>query len=151
VVLSGKTSTSNDPSLFIIKLSNDEFAGLETLPRNPICQLEIKAKNQIGSTHTETKEITLLFDSNPHVDLHRWRIIGGGVQFLAPSGMAKGKDFVIETYELTNTQIYPIGFIFEPRWAGGGKYIFQYTDEQNHSQVLFSNKLYGFSFTYPLF
>jgi hypothetical protein len=108
VTLTSRTVLGSDPHAFEFQISDVEFPGLNQLPINPHCMMEITAANSNGSQFTKNVPLVLRFDTQALVIISHVRAERGWNPILS------GNEIPVESFQIQNTQKLPINFIFRP-------------------------------------
>jgi hypothetical protein len=110
VTLNARRSLKTDSNFSAFKISEAEFHGLNQLPVESPCTLNVIAANGNGSTVTKTVQLQLKFKTLPQAHITRMANVNKGAVKIETR-----TEIELEAFEITNPFSYPIPFIFRPQ------------------------------------
>jgi hypothetical protein len=105
VLLKGAGSQSQNLGAFHFRISDNEFPGLNELPKKFSCKLSITLENQVGSKTTRDLDVQIVYDSIPDFPISRTLLNRKRYMFT-------GGQLEVERYSITNILRYPVGLTY---------------------------------------
>jgi len=114
LTINAKRTLNSDPEFQTFKISEAEFHGLNQLPQQPRCTLQLTAGNKAGSTLTKNIPVTFKFDSGPPLAIPRSI---AGIGHYDPYIFRYKHQLVLDSFEISNPLPYDISLQFNPVFA----------------------------------
>ncbi|MDZ4675976.1 MAG: hypothetical protein SGI74_00570 [Oligoflexia bacterium] len=113
-VIEGKNLNETDHP-FSFRIAEEDFPGLNVLPKKLTCRLEVVFANITGSTATRQFPINILFDRHPTLEITRSPAVDSNV------AVDPQNSFMLDSYQIKNTLDYAVGFVFRNTRQGTGQ------------------------------